>query len=559
MPRPRLALPIRGHVILRPYQTAARDAVYRSWVDHRSTLLVLATGAGKTVVAGAVLRERASHGRILWLAHRTELLQQAADTLRNRMGLECELEKAESRAIKMLCLGGAPGVVGSVQTLRGKRLSGWDRDAFDTIVFDEAHHATAQGNRKILEHFPRAKVLGLTATPDRGDKVGLGAVFDDVAYEYGLRDAIRDGWLVPIVHTTFQVDDIDLRDVRTVAGDLSQSQLASKLESTKVHLQIAEPTIAESGDRPTLVFCVSVRQAEGLAAVFHHDCGVPAAYICGKTPPDIRAERLAAFRRGDLRVLVNVGVLTEGTDLPLVSCIAVARPTKSRALYAQIIGRGSRATVDLSEGRTAEERQMLIAHSEKPDCRVLDFAGNAGKHRLVNPLDVLAGRPLPDDIERRARQLSAEGKPSADALQQAEDEAAERERRDDDRRAREAKMRARVAYRKRLVDPFGVIRHDARDDGPTITTAQASYLRHFGVDVQKLAPTKREAGELIGALKARRAKNLCTYKQARVLARSGLRTDLSFDDARRAIDALAANGWRCIPSIRDRWGASDDD
>lgn len=518
---------------MRPYQIEARDAVYRTWEDHRSTLLVLPTGTGKTYTAGEILRERAQHGRILWLAHRSELLDQATETLEQRIALGCELEKAEARASTVGGLFGSSVVVASVQTLRGRRLKRWPTDSFRTIVVDEAHHAAAKGYREILAHFSDAKILGLTATPDRGDGIGLGAIFDAVAYQYDIRRAIREGYLCPIVQKTVECADLDISDVRTVAGDLAQGELEKRLQLDAVLHQIAGPLVREAGERPTIVFTVGVAQAHALVDVLAgYTSAGRAAAIDGTTPAEIRAERLAAYRAGEVQFLVNCAVLTEGFDAPQTACVAMARPTKSRALYAQCLGRGLR----IAPG--------------KADCLVLDFAGNAGKHRLVTPLDVLSGSPLPPEVEERAKELAADGKPSEEALAQAEAEAVERERRAEERRRREAKIKAEVAYRAKQVDPFGIV---SGESGPRATDGQMRYLEAIGVDVSKHQPSRREASHLIDTVKDRRQKGLCTYKQAKLLAKHGLSPDLSFDAAREAIDAIAANRWRCPDWVRAKF------
>jgi superfamily II DNA or RNA helicase len=526
--------------VMRPYQQAARDAVYAKWNDHRSVLLVLPTGTGKTYTAGEILRERAKAGRILWLAHRSELLDQACDTLRDRIGLGCELEKAESRAnVYGGLFGGEPVVVASVQTLRGKRLERWPAESFATVVIDEAHHAAARGYRDIAAHFRSAKLLGLTATPDRGDGVGLGSVFDVCAYEYEIRTAIREGYLCPILQKQIECASLDISDVKTVAGDLAQGELEKRLKMDEVLHQIAAPLVREAGTRPTIVFTAGVAQAHALVDVLAGYAPVGRAQaIDGTTPNEVRAERIAAFRSGEVQFLINCAVLTEGFDAPETGCVAMARPTKSRSLYAQCIGRG------------------LRPHPSKTDCLVLDFSGNAGKHRLVTPLDVLAGRPLPEDIERRAKELVDKGRPTDEALAQAEQEAIERERRADERRRREAKIKAEIAYRAQQIDPFGIV---GKDDGPRATVGQINYLRALKIDLGKHVPSKGEANRLIDTIKDRRRRGLCTYNQAKVLAKHGLSPDLTFDDARVALDAIAQNHWRCPDAIRARFARAESD
>jgi hypothetical protein len=191
----------------------------------------------------------------------------------------------------------------------------------------------------------------------------------------------------------------------------------------------------------------------------------------------------------------------------------------------------------------------------KADCLVLDFVGNAGRHSLITPIDVLAGRELPPEVRARAEQL-ASTKPSDEALAQAEIEAVERAKRDEERRLREARIKAQVAYQAQIVDPFGGA-FAAREAGPRCTVKQADYLRALGVDVSKYTPSRREAATFLDRIADRRRKGLCSYKQAKVLLRAGLSPDLSFGEARQAIDALAAGGWRATPDMVRRWGSDD--
>ena len=533
--------------VLRTGFDVQRGAVgeYFGWTvdgDHRYLLadFTVSHNCGKTFTAGEILRERANHGRILWVAHRSELLDQARDTIVESIGLTCEIEKAEARARRRADLLGylSDVVVASVQTLGGTRLTSWDREHFATIVVDEAHHATAKTYRAILEHFHAAKVLGLTATPDRGDGVAMGHVFDDVAFQYDIRTAIREGYLCPIIQKTIQVAEIDLADVKTVAGDLNQGQLARIMESEGALHGIASPLAREIGDRSTILFTASVEQAQQLAQILD-GYGVRASEVNGATPTEIRKERLARFAAGEIQVLANCAVLTEGFDMPSTACVAVARPTKSRALYTQMVGRGTR----IAPGKT--------------DCLVLDFVGNAGRHRLINPLDVLAGKPLPEDVQKRAKELAEDGAPTESALAQAEAEAIERERAREAAAARAAKVRAEAAYRAQVVDPFAIV--GPAGEGAHASHAQLDYLLKLGVPEKELkkfeAASRNDVSKLIDKLQSRRREGLCSYKQARILAKHGLRTDLGFSEATQAITAISNAGWRATPEVVAMWGA----
>ena len=445
---------------LRPYQREAVNGVHERWnAGDRATLLVMATGCGKTYTAAHIVHDRP--GRTLWLAHRGELIDQARDTLRERLGLDSNVEKADVIAPREPDLWGAhPVVIGSVQTMKGPRLREWPKDAFATIIVDEAHHAPATTYRAILAHFEGAKVLGLTATADRGDAIGLGSVFDSVAYQYPIRRGIREGYLCDLTQKRIVCADLDLSDIRTVCGDLNQGQLEAALKVDAVLHQVAAPLVKEAGERQTLVFTAGVDQAHALADVIagYLDDPSKVAALDGTTARDERARLIEGFRAGEIRYLVNCAVLTEGFDAPSTACIAIARPTKSRALYAQMIGRGTRTAAG------------------KPDCLILDFVGNSGRHKLVTPLDVLAGKPLPDDVRRDAAGLMAEGRLGEEALREAEEKAQERARRETERRARAAKVRADVAYRAKTVDPFELLRVERVDYGPAASAKQTDVL-----------------------------------------------------------------------------------
>ncbi len=526
---------------LRPYQAESVAAIEHEWQAQRSTLLVLATGCGKTFTAAEVIRRRRPAGMVLWLAHREELLYQAKEAIKGHTGLTVGVEKAEQRA-EIVGLWGArvDVVVASVQTLASaKRRTRFDPSLFGTVIVDEAHHATAKTYRDILGHFPDAKVLGLTATPDRGDAVGLGAIFETCAYRYEIRRAIREGYLCPITQRAIECASLDLRDVKVTAGDLNQGDLERAMRVDEVLHQISAPLVREAGTRPTIVFTVSVAQARALEDVLAGYTSAGIRMVDGGTPTELRARYLAEFARGDVQFMLNCGVLTEGFDAPRTACIAVARPTKSRALYTQMIGRGTR----LFQG--------------KSDCLVLDFVGNSGRHTLVTPLDVLAGRPIPEDVQQKARELAEQGMPSDEALDEAERLKAEKLEAERLRReAAERKVQAEVAYRAKQVDPFGCIDESDRS-GPRATDSQVAYLKNLGVEFPHV-PSRKEASRMLDEISARRRKGLCTYKQARALVKRGLSPDLSFDDARAAMDALSASGWVVTTSIRARFGAQSE-
>ncbi|MGE0551747.1 MAG: DEAD/DEAH box helicase [Kofleriaceae bacterium] len=503
---------------LRPYQRSAVEGVLAAFrAGHRSTLLVLATGTGKTVVFAEVARRGVERGRrVLVLAHRTELITQAAEKLANA-GVEAQVDQGERRASE------APCVVASVQTLRGPRLERWARDAFDLVVVDEAHHATAASYRAVLERFTSAKVLGVTATPDRLDGHGMGEVFESVAYRYELRQAIRDGWLAPIRARRVAVDGVDLATVHTRAGDLDRSELAAIMAHEEALHGVAVPLLELAGSRPTILFGVDVAHAKALAGVLNRYVPGAAMAVDGGASAAERADVLASFRSGEFRFLVNCALLVEGYDEPSIACVAVARPTKSRALYAQMVGRGTR----LAPG--------------KEDCLVLDFTGQAGRHRLVGPADVLAPGGIDDDVRERI-----EAALDVDALELDELLATARSEVAEDRHR--AKVLAVARYRAEEVDPFLGGLPDAPRTAWAVDSAssrQRDALAQAGFVDLPPELTKGEACRWLDAIAARRSAGLATVKQVRLLRRYGIdAVSMTLAEACGEIRDIETTHWR---------------
>jgi superfamily II DNA or RNA helicase len=341
----------------RYYQRAASDACFGQWTGGvKSTLLVLPTGTGKTVVSGMVCRRAIDEfsRRSLFLAHREELITQAADKL-SRFDLTTAIEMADQRAQRHASLFGSPDVtIGTIQTLQRGRLRSWRRDEFGLIVVDEAHHAKAQTYLNTLGWFDNYWLLGITATPDRGDGQNLGSVFETVAYEYKLRQAIEDGFLVPIVaarlHTT-----VNLKNIKTTGGDYNAGELEERIGP---HIEeLADAIVKECGSRQTVVFTPDVGSAEAMADALTQ-LGVKAEAVSGAMQKVNRRDALRRFSERDYQAIVCCDLLTEGWDEPQVACVVVCRPTKKRNRYAQMIGRGTRPHPD----------------SGKVDCLVIDFA-----------------------------------------------------------------------------------------------------------------------------------------------------------------------------------------
>ena len=349
---------------LRPYQQEAREAIFEQWDGGvLKTLLVLPTGCGKTIVFAKVTEDCVRRGdRVLILAHRGELLEQAADKIRQSTGLGCAVEKAEET-----CMGSwFRVVVGSVQTMmREKRLGQFPEDYFQTIIIDEAHHCISDSYQKVLNHFSSAKILGVTATPDRGDMRNLGSYFESLSYEYTLPKAIKEGYLSPIKALTIPLK-IDMTGVGVQAGDFKASDISTALDP---YLQgIAQEMEKYCKDKKTVVFLPLVKTSQKFRDLLNAH-GFRAAEVNGDSQD--RSEVLEAFDRGEYNVLCNSMLLTEGWDCPSVDCVVVLRPTKVRSLYCQMVGRGTR----LSPGKD----HLLL----------LDFLWHTERHELCHPASLI--------------------------------------------------------------------------------------------------------------------------------------------------------------------------
>lgn len=512
---------------LRPYQNEAQNAVFKQWDSGiRKTLMVLPTGCGKTVVFAKIAENCVRHGeRVLILAHRSELLEQASDKIYKVTGLKTAVEKAEET-----CIGSwFRIVVGSVQTLmREKRLSKFNKDFFNTIIIDEAHHAVSDSYQNVLNHFSRAKVLGVTATPDRGDMRNLGQVFEDLAYEYTLPKAIKEGYLAPIKALTLPLK-VDITNVGVQAGDYKVSELSNALDPY-LH-KIAEEMEKVCKNRKTVVFLPLVATSQKFRDILNEK-GFKAVEVNGNSFD--RAECLRRFNDGEYNVMCNSMLLTEGWDCPSVDCIVVLRPTKSRSLYCQMVGRGTR----LCEG--------------KEDLLLLDFLWHTERHELCRPAHLICQN---EEVAKKMTANLEENAAVAVDIEEAEEQAASdvQEEREEALAKQLEEMRKR---KKKLVDPLqfemSIQAEDLSGYVPSFgwemappSDAQKASLEKLGI-LPDMIENAGKANMLLDRLDKRRNEGLTTPKQIRFLEQRGFLHvgTWQFDDAKRLIDRIAANGWK---------------
>lgn len=547
---PDLAPPEKRAIRLRPYQEAAIDGVREAFERCHSTLAVMPTGTGKTILFAELIRGWRM-GRVIVMAHRDELIRQAADKIERVTGEACDIEMGEYRADCRSFYDRAQVVVTSVQTMsRENRQRRFSPDEFTLLIVDEAHHAVSKSYLSVLEYFKEGglKILGVTATPDRTDEAALGRVFDSVAYEYSMVDAIDDGWLVPVQQQFVHVDGLDFGGMKTTAGDLNQRQLADAMEEEKTAHKIVSSTVEIANGEQTLLFAASVDQAEQMAAIANRHKPGCADWICGdavKCPMETRHATLRRFRERDVQFLFNCAVLLEGFDQDNIG-VVVPKATKSRSLYTQMIGRGTRPLSGLVDGiEEAAERRALIEASCKPHICILDFVGNSGRHKLIHTGDVLGGNYDDAVVAEATRAVGAKSSRGERADMLAALREAEEARKKKMQWEREH-IKAKATFRMRSVDPFDVFdivpkREPAWHRGRPPTERMRAAIEKMGMPTARL--TFWAAKQILDEAGIRRAKNLCSYKQAKVLRKHGFDAEVSFTDASATIDKIAKSGW----------------
>jgi len=533
--------------------------------QHRSVFVELPTGTGKTCVFGMLVRLAVDHQRrALILVHRDELVTQAVKRLKSDVDVIADIEKAQRKAQPWSEI-----VVASVQTLAqqgkskvinghsvsGNRIERWPRDFFNLIVIDECHHAAAETWQIPLNYFEHAKVVGVTATSDRADGISLDGVFDTCAYSMTMQDAIEQGWLVPVWQKRVRVPGLDLSQIRRSrsADGISIEDQAKILSVVQNIERMAFPAAEFIGGEKGVVFNASVNDSKVFAELLRKcDIEAESVYQGKGMSTKRRREIVKAFKRGDIQVLCNVDVLTEGFDDPEIRSVIMARWTLSRTVYAQQCGRGTRPLPGVVDGLpNAAARRAAIAASDKPYVKLIDFVGNSDELKLCSSPMLIAPRSEDQEVLDKVQEI-IENEDGGMAAQEALELAR--------RLVEEARKRKpqRLAYSQEDVDPFyktapgevmqllGLRR--SQELFPALPSPrQMERLRDYGVEEPEKY-TRLEAAEVLQRLDERKAKGKATIRMARTLARTGTPPDkalqMSFRTAARQIDELRANNWQ---------------
>jgi superfamily II DNA or RNA helicase len=509
----------------REYQNIAVSRTFEKWASgFRRLLLILPTGTGKTIVFARIAATLAEHGkRTLIMAHREELITQAVDKIRYATGCECGIEWADKRAHDDM----ENRIIVASKDSLVNRLDLYPHSHFDTIIVDEAHHALAETYQIILQHFDNAKVLGVTATPDRGDMRDLGEYFDATAYQYTMPEAIRDGYLSPIVAQTIPVQ-LDMTASQNYTDEEADEAITPWLEEIAQHIK----DLCRM-QRKTVIFLPLIKTSQRMKEILN-DIGMVAEEVNGESPN--RKEVLQAFDDGQYDVLCNAALLTEGWDCPSIDCVVCLRPTKIRSLYTQIVGRGTRI------------------HPGKKDLLLLDFLWLTTRHDLVRPAHLVA--PSADVAEAMQRHIENGGGDLQEILVTAEEEVLhEREK------ALVAELRKQRRKKGRLVDPLqysmSIGSTEILDFTPVypwekepVTDEQFDELESFGIYGE--LDNAGKAALLIDAAGERRAQQMASPKQIRFLEQRGFQRVGTWtgEQAGSMIGRIQMNNWRIPFGVR---------
>ncbi|MEY3481381.1 MAG: hypothetical protein RIQ71_2156 [Verrucomicrobiota bacterium] len=493
---------------LRGYQLAAADSIMSGFGEFRRQLVVMPTGSGKTVLFAETALQF-QPGRTLVLAHREELIDQAVDKIAKFTGLKAEVEMGQRKASL-----DAPIVVASVQTLqRQARRDRWPKHHFSLVVVDEAHHVLAASYLRVLNHFDaHSCVLGVTATPDRADKRQLAEYFENIAYEIGLIDLVKQAWLSPIRVRTVPLG-LDLRGVRTVAGDYNAEDLGNIVGPQLG--KIVEVLAREYSHRKTIVFLPLISLSQTFTRLCQ-DAGLRAWHVDGSSKD--RAEILSEFSAARSGIISNAMLLTEGYDEPSIDCVVCLRPTRIRSLYCQIVGRGTRV------------------YPNKDHLLLLDFLWLSDEHSLIKPAHLVAKDE--DEAKELTEMLASNEELEGACEDVAQDRTRKLSERLENNRTRRARFFDPLEYAVSLGD-LQLAEFEPtmpwHSDAPS--ARQLQVLGRFGFDARQVT-CKGHAAAILDRVFMRGQLKLATPKQLRWLTKLGHPDPqlATFDEAKLFLD-----------------------
>jgi superfamily II DNA or RNA helicase len=499
---------------LRNYQKRAVDVTRdRFRAGEKRTIVVMPTGTGKTLVFAEMARMAAERERrTIIICEGEELIYQAQRQCEGQ-GVDVTIEKAARDGRKattgQLLFGKAPScVVASRQSLKGARLKRWPRDEFGLIVVDECDLSGAVSYLNILDHFDSAHVVGVTATPYRADGFDLGNIYQSIAYEYPMDQAIREGFLCRIrgvkCKTSVDLSQLETKGMEDFSDDEISAAIAPHVE------ELANAVRQEIGDRPTILFTSSVKTADAFASAFRSEkIGLKAESVSGEDKD--RATTLEAYTRGEIQILCNCNVLTRGVNLPRTSAIVMLRPTKSWAKYCQMVGRGTRPCPE----------------NGKKDLIIVDFTWNSGRHEIMRAANLFVN---PRMDQRLAAEMDERITPEDDLAELILEVKAAIAEKKERRKIQVQADRRDVSYRRVEFDPIGVDgmlgikRRPEPLSAPMASHFQIEQLVRFKIENPEQY-TQRRAAEILNKLMERRSKGLASIPQVKYLIELGVGHD----------------------------------
>jgi superfamily II DNA or RNA helicase len=551
---------------LRPYQIEDVQAVVKAFDSHRCVLGRAATGLGKAVELAFLAKLFSEFGRVMVLVDTQKLVNQLADTIEWVADMQPGIEMGELRANN----GGklvAPDriVISTPQTqYSGKegseRYRQFDPAEFSAVLLDECETFLAEGANSVVNWYmqnPTLKVYGCTATPMRTDGKAMGDLFQCVAFDRDIIWGIDNGWLVPAKQAFVRVSlDFSTLSVRKKDGeeeaDYSDEEIAERINNEQTAIELAKGIIHVAGVRRSIVVCPNVNTAKTITHYLDAERNGCARVVYGEMTPIEKEDVMNAHQRGEFQFLCSVMMLTKGYDDPQVSAIFNCRKTRSKRLYQQILGRGTRPLKGLLEGvEEVDARRGLIAGSEKPDMLMVNMVGVDDSVRDIMLVDIL-GEKKSEAIRERAKKKMLEKDPDEESEPSRELEEAE----DEDRKEREA-AEARQRRRVQVKANVDVEYHDDLRVSSGEWTPESGQIDPWTLRTLTRAKvpesiinrlSAKRARELVKEIKRHWKNKLCSYKQAEVLLRAGYTKqelrNMPYDDASAAIERAKANGWK---------------